>query len=206
MKKFLHVGCGGKTKEQTTAGFNSDDWKEIRYDVNPMVHPDIIGDVVDMKSVESESMGAIFSSHNIEHLYPHDVSASLDEFYRVLKPCGFVVLTCPDIQEVCKHVATGNLTEPIYISQAGPITALDVLYGHTDSLAAGNLYMAHRTGFSKKTLIACFQKGRFQSVVAMARPAPFFDLWLVAMKIKIPNKELKRLALEHFPTNHLQNS
>jgi predicted SAM-dependent methyltransferase len=39
-----------------------------------------------MKAVASESVDAIFSSHNIEHLYPHEVPVALAEFIRVLKP------------------------------------------------------------------------------------------------------------------------
>ena len=70
MQQFLHVGCGPRYKERTTLGFNRPDWKEIRYDINPLTNPDIVGDVLDLKQVETNSMQAVFSSHNIEHLYP----------------------------------------------------------------------------------------------------------------------------------------
>ena len=43
------------------------------------------------------SVDAVFSSHNIEHLYPHEVPLALKEFMRVLKPDGFVLMTCPDL-------------------------------------------------------------------------------------------------------------
>ena len=33
MKTFLHVGCDPKRKNQTTRGFNSDDWQEVRLDM-----------------------------------------------------------------------------------------------------------------------------------------------------------------------------
>lgn len=31
---FLHIGCGPKHKDRTTRGFNSDDWIELRFDID----------------------------------------------------------------------------------------------------------------------------------------------------------------------------
>jgi len=73
MKKFLHVGCGFKQKAQTTRGFNTPEWAEIRLDIDGSVVPDVIGSMTDMKAIADGSMDAVFSSHNIEHLYPHEV-------------------------------------------------------------------------------------------------------------------------------------
>jgi len=86
MKTFLHVGCGLKRKDQTTRGFNISEWQEQRLDIDPSVNPDIIGTMTDMSSLDPASVEAIFSSHNIEHLYPHEVLTALAEFKRVLKP------------------------------------------------------------------------------------------------------------------------
>ena len=130
MKTLLHVGCGPKRKDQTTPGFNSPNWKELRLDIDPSVQPDLLGTMTDMRTVESESVDAVFSSHNIEHLYPHEVPGALAEFLRVLKPTGFVVITCPDLQSVCAVVAQDKLTDTAYTSPAGPITPLDILFGH----------------------------------------------------------------------------
>ncbi|WPL20233.1 class I SAM-dependent methyltransferase [Thiorhodovibrio frisius] len=144
MPHFLHIGCGPKHKDRTTAGFNTPDWQDIRLDIDPAVQPDILGTMTDMAAVESESMDALFSSHNIEHLYAHEVPVALAEFLRVLKPNGFAVITCPDLQSVCALVAEDKLTEPAYTAPAGPIAPIDILYGHRPSLARGNLYMAHK--------------------------------------------------------------
>jgi len=124
VKSFLHVGCGPKHKDQTTIGFNTDEWQEIRFDIDESVQPDLVGTMTDMSSVESESVDALFSSHNIEHLYPHEVPVALKEFSRVLKSDGFVVITCPDLQSVCKLVAEDKLTDAAYVSPAGPIHRL----------------------------------------------------------------------------------
>lgn len=77
MKSFLHVGCGPKYKNQTTKGFNTDEWQEIRFDIDESVNPDLVGTMTDMSSVQMGSVDALFSSHNIEHLYPHEVPIAL---------------------------------------------------------------------------------------------------------------------------------
>lgn len=197
---FIHVGCGQKRKDQTTSGFNSHVWQEIRFDIDSSVNPDVIGTMTDMSAVADESVDAIFSSHNIEHLYPHEVPIALAEFLRVLRPDGFLVVTCPDLQSVCQLVSEGRLTDAAYTSPAGPIAPIDILFGHRPSLARGNLFMAHRCGFTDKVLNGTLLGSGFQSVATMARSrAPFFDLWAVASKSNRSEDEIRNLASGHFP-------
>jgi ubiquinone/menaquinone biosynthesis C-methylase UbiE len=196
MKTFLHVGCGPKRKGRTTAGFA--DWSELRFDIDESVQPDLVGTMTDMSSVSTESVDAVFSSHNIEHLYPHEVPVALSEFLRVLKPDGFAVITCPDLQAVCALVAEDKLTEPAYTSPAGPIAPLDILYGHRPPMARGNLYMAHRCGFTEKVLSGTLQASGFKRVASMKRGDPYFDLWALATKADLNEEELLSLAKNHF--------
>lgn len=199
MKSFLHVGCGPKRKDRTTPGFNSADWREIRFDIDESVSPDVVGTMTDMSQVADSSVDAIFSSHNIEHLYPHEVPVALAEFKRVLAPEGFVVITCPDLQSVCALIAEDKLTDPAYTSPAGPIAPLDILYGHRAAMARGNLYMAHRCGFTQKVLAGTLTAAGFASVASAKRAAPFFDLWIIGTKDTSDEAGLRKLAAEHFP-------
>lgn len=199
MKTFLHVGCGPKRKDRTTRGFNNDDWLEQRLDIDERVSPDIVGTMTDLSAVADASVDAVFSSHNIEHLYPHEVPVALSEFRRVLKQDGFVVITCPDLQSVCALIADDKFTDAAYVSPAGPIAPLDILYGHRPSLAQGNLYMAHRCGFTQKVLTGTLQAAGFVSVAAMRRGHPAYDLWSVATLRPMAEDELRGLALGHFP-------
>lgn len=198
-KTFLHVGCGLKRKDRTTAGFT--DWNELRFDIDETVQPDLVGTMTDMSSVSSEAIDAIFSSHNIEHLYPHEVPVALSEFLRVLKPDGFAVITCPDLKSVCALIAEDKLTDAAYTSPAGPIAPLDILYGLRSSMASGNLYMAHRCGFTKKVLTATLQASGFKSVASMSRGHPYFDLWALATKTVVSEEALLLLAKTHFTPN-----
>jgi predicted SAM-dependent methyltransferase len=196
MKTFLHVGCGPKRKERTTKALST--WNELRFDIDESVQPDLVGTMTDMSSVSTESVDAVFSSHNIEHLYPHEVPVALSEFLRVLKPDGFAVITCPDLQSVCSLIAEDKLTDPAYTSPAGPIAPLDILYGHRPAMTAGNLYMAHRCGFTKKVLTATLQASGFKTVASMSRGHPYFDLWALATKAELNEEELLALAKTHF--------
>ncbi len=195
---FLHVGCGPKRKERTTRGFNTAAWSEIRLDIDPSVSPDVIGTMTDMASVSSGSVNAVFSSHNIEHLYPHEVPLALAEFMRVLTSDGFAVITCPDLQSVCALIAEDKLTEAAYTSPAGPIAPLDILYGHRPAMARGNLYMAHRCGFTQSVLAATLKASGFASVASMRRSGPNFDLWALASKSARSEGEMTQLAQTYF--------
>lgn len=197
-KTLLHVGCGPKRKDQTTAGFRDRPWREIRLDIDPAVSPDLLGSMTDLSAIADASIDALFSSHNIEHLYPHEVPTALAEFRRVLRPDGFAVITCPDLQSVCERVARDLLTEPAYQAPAGPVSALDMLYGFRPAMARGNLYMAHRCGFTRRSLAQALRAAGFQAVASRAR-AQHFDLWAIACVGATDDAALRALAAEHFP-------
>ena len=197
MKTFLHVGCGRKNKSRCK-GFNNDNWREIRFDIDKNVNPDIVGTLTDMKSVETGSVDAVYSSYNIDHIFPHQVPIALREFYRVLKEDGMVVITCPDLQSVCEAVIQNGLLEPLYDSPSGPISPIDTLYGHRRFIAEGNEYMAHKGGFTYSVLDGAFYEAGFKVRVGGRRPADY-ELWLVAFKQKKPDEEIKNIALPFIP-------
>ena len=165
MKNLLHVGCGGH-HILGQHGFNAaDGWREIRLDINPAMHPDIIGTITDMRDILDDSIDAVFSSHNLEHLYAHEVPKALAEFRRVLRDDGFCLIIVPDIQEVAKLVVKGKLLVSAYNSSAGPITPLDMMYGHGASIENGNLYMAHKTAFTDESLMIALIDVGFENIV-----------------------------------------
>lgn len=160
----LHVGCGIPEPESLDPFFRGPEWHEVRLDLDPAVEPDIIGTIVDMSAVPAESVDGIWSSHNLEHVFAHEVEIVLAEFLRVLRRGGIAMLSVPDLQRIAKHLGSGDLDRPFYESPAGPIAVLDVLYGHGASIARGNQYMAHRTGFTAKSLGRKLRDAGFDSV------------------------------------------
>ncbi len=199
VKKFLHVGCGPLYKDMTTPAFASEAWQEVRLDINKSVNPDIVASVLDLSIIDSESFDAVFSAHNIEHVYPHEVPIMLREFLRVLNHEGFFVVNCPNLIPVARLVAEDKLTEPAYISSMGPIAPLDILYGHGESIGQGNEFMAHKTGFTPKSLNAALGEAGFQSVGMIGREAAL-DIWAVATKKKIESKDkMMEIVNLHLP-------
>jgi ubiquinone/menaquinone biosynthesis C-methylase UbiE len=151
-RTLLHVGCGGAAIPEEWAA----DFREVRLDIDPSVKPDIVADMVNIPASD-ESFDCIFSSHNLEHLSPHDVIPCLQGFYRVLKPMGAAIILVPDLEDV------RPTDEVLFVSPAGPISGLDMYYGFRPALKE-HPYMAHKTGFVQKTLDAVLRAAGFQTV------------------------------------------
>lgn len=179
LRKVLHVGCGAADpRKLPQEWFPAQSWREVRLDIDVSVAPDIIASITDMSPVESGSMDAVWSSHNVEHLYPHEVPLAFAEFRRVLAPGGFLLLTLPDLQQVAELVAQDKLMEPAYHSPAGPIAPLDMLYGHRGAIAGGNSFMGHRGGFTARSLQAALAEAGFPQARVMRDG--HFALWASA--------------------------
>ncbi len=175
----LNVGCGYRSSQGLHSSFQSSEWRELRLDINPAVQPDILCSMLDMTPVAGGSIDAIWSSHNLEHLYRHEVPVALREFLRVLRPGGFALLTLPDLQTIAELIVDDALEAEAYRSPSGPITPLDMIYGHTPSLAQGNQHMAHKTGFTARTLGELLTGAGFDQVT-LRRDG--FALWARAVK------------------------
>ena len=193
MPRFLHVGFGPKRKHQTVNAIASSDWEEVTLDIDRSVKPDLVDKLPELSQVESNSFDAVYSAHNIEHLYPHEVPLALNAMRRVLKSDGFVILTCPDLQTIGERLASGDIEAPIYTSGRGPVAPIDMMYGFRPAMAEGNLYMAHHTGFTLKSLgDACVRAG-FAKFFGLRRPKRY-DLWGLATKLPKTEDEIKELG------------
>lgn len=178
VRRVLHVGCGPARPGRLPVCFKTGGWQEIRLDIDPGVRPDIIASITDLSLVESGSMDAVWSSHNVEHLNAHEVPQALAEFRRVLKPDGFALITLPDMRAVARYIAEDRLDQPLYQSPVGPITPLDIMFGHQASIAHGNHYMAHRTAFTATTLGQALVEAGFEEV--RVHEGRRWDLWAIA--------------------------
>lgn len=197
MKNLLHVGCGYSSIEHLPIYFQDKSWDEIRLDVDENVNPDIIGTLQDMSIVDDGVIDVLYSSHNIEHVWAFEVPQVVREFARVLKPDGFVIVLCPDITSVAQAILQGRLNKPVYESPAGPITALDILYGlHTD-LERGRHYMAHKTAFTAESLAQVFLDNGFKG--ARVVRDQMFGLHGIVVKNEIATATLDAMMPKLFP-------
>ncbi|WP_244488086.1 methyltransferase domain-containing protein [Aureimonas sp. Leaf454] len=178
-RTVLNIGSGPARPEKLHAAFRGLPWREVRLDIDPAVLPDIVGSMTDMGSaVPDASIDAIWSSHNVEHLAAHEVPVAFAEFRRVLKDDGFALVTCPDVEAIAAFVLKKGIDAVAYQSPAGPVTALDMLFGHGASIAAGHGFMAHRTGFTVERLARVALEAHFAEVrVVKGR----LDLWALCL-------------------------
>lgn len=185
-KRVLHVGSGPKIRAgsgqppKLHESFCTPDWEEVRLDINPKVEPDIVASITNLSIIPDGLFDALYSSHNLEHLHPHEVPVALGEFYRVLRPSGYALITLPDLTQVARAIVAGGEEAPVLMTDKGPITPLDILYGFRPFLAAGNLFMAHNFAFTAQTLRQALEQAGFSTVTV--EPDDVYNLWAVAGK------------------------
>jgi tetratricopeptide (TPR) repeat protein len=202
MAKVLHIGCSSYGREELPPVFGHAGWQNIRLDIDPAVHPDFVASPTDMHVVADGLVDAVYASHALRQLYPHEVPPALQEMHRVLKPTGFAFIWLPDLQEVARHVAEGNLEDPLYMSSMGPIAPLDILYGHRPELASGKAFAAPRTGFTSATLAAALFNAGFAAVMVQ-REASACRLTAIAFRSRPDEQQLTRAQAQLLPaTDH----
>jgi SAM-dependent methyltransferase len=189
IKRVLNAGSGPPSARQLHPVFSRDSWTEIRLDIDPLVKPDLVGSVTDMvQLVSSAGLDAVWSSHSLEHLRAHEVPQALSEFRRVLKPDGFALITSPDLETVASLILERGLDAHVYTSAMGPITPHDMLFGHSDSIERGKVFMAHNTGFTSSTLGQLLVDACFETILVKREQ---LDLWALAFMPECDKKAIQ---------------
>ena len=187
-RTVLNIGCGTSGDQRLPPVLKEADWTQLRIDIDPKVQPDIVASFADLHMFHNDSVDAIWSSHNLEHLAWHEVSKALAEAKRVLRPDGFMIVTLPDLQRLAQLVVDGQLMDVQYESSMGPITTLDMLFGHLDSQATGSPYMAHRCGFTAESLGTTLMDAGFSEIKVIK--GHHYDLWALASTQPTPARVL----------------
>lgn len=157
------LNVGGNNKAIPIPPF-FDGWDHVLLDIDPECGADLVCDARELHTLPNAEFDAVYCSHNLEHFYAHEVPKVLAGMAHVLKGDGFVQINVPNIGAMMKHVVEKGLDidDPLYICPAGPITAKDMLYGHSGIIeASGQPFMGHRTGFTKKSLMAALTDAGF---------------------------------------------
>lgn len=151
MPSVLCVGAGGDPCQQ----WRDNGYEVVRLDIDPATSPDIVASMTDMGPIGPYD--ALYCSHALEHLYPHEVSVALSEFYRVLRPGGVATILVPDLEGV---PATDD------VLPGSDLTGLHLYYGDARQIP-GNPHMAHHCGFVASTLLEALRGAGFSSTRAL---------------------------------------
>lgn len=96
----LNVGCG----ESHLEGFINIDIDSGEKKGKLDLKPDLIHDITDGKlPYEDESIDTIYFLHSIEHIQLKKWSRVFEEFYRLLKPDGELVMAYPEFGTCAKY-------------------------------------------------------------------------------------------------------
>src|SRR5271166_507262 len=196
-KRILNAGSGPAGVGVLPSAFDQSLWTELRMDIDPRNAPDFVQSICDMRGVvEDGSFDAVWSSHCIEHLHDHEVLMALREFKRILREDGFAIVTCPNMDAIAKLLVSEDIESVAYLSPAGPIRLLDMIFGHSRSIEAGQTFMTHKTGFTADRM------GRLATSAGFAEARVVdgenYDLWAALM---MRNANLSELAALFEGTN-----
>ena len=158
--KVLNVGGGSRTLPEEFYG-----WHQDLLDIDPSVSPDICCSAVDLFHLPPKTYDAINCSHNLEHVYRHEVPRVLIGFRHVLKDDGFAKIDVPNLGTAMEGAIKHGLEAIWYYGANGvPITYHDVIYGWSIQVGLGNEFYAHKTGFTETSLFNALLMAGFQDV------------------------------------------
>lgn len=150
---ILHAGCGNQTLPQSSLFEGA---TEVRLDIDPENQPDFIASIDNMGDIGP--FDGAWCSHCLEHLHWKDAEKAMKEFYRVLKPGGFLSIMVPDLEDV------RPTEDPVYyVKGLGPVTGIDMLYGFR-GYSKDNPFMMHKSGYVSETLKEMFRQAGFQNI------------------------------------------
>ena len=164
MKRVLNVG-GNSKKIPLPPQYKG--WSHDLLDIDARNDVDIVCDARNLETLPGSKYDAVYCSHNLEHYHRHDVFKVLAGFRHVLSEDGFAHIRVPDIGALFHTVVRRKLDieDVLYRSSAGPIKVRDVLYGFEAEIArSGNDFFAHKTGFTRRSLISTLKAAGFRSI------------------------------------------
>lgn len=168
------LNVGGNTKAIPLPA-RYEGWEHVLLDIAPGPDVDIVADARAMAFTLSPCIyDAVYCAHNLEHYHAHEVPLVLAGMVVALKPPGLVHIVVPNIGQLIVEMVEHkiDLEDVLYMSAAGDITPLDVLYGWGREIEeSGNPFFAHKTGFTARRLHRVLKAAGFADVKVVANLA-----------------------------------
>lgn len=179
-KKVLHVEAGRPHPKKLHSAFSGEEWVEVRLDKDPSTQPNYTGHLRDLSMVPDGSMDAIWSRHNLQKLFYHEIPTTLAEFMRILKPEGLLMLAVPNTLKVAEAIVGDKLESPLFSSSKGTVSAIDMLYGNRIRLQEQGEAAAHHMCFTPPTIAKKLQEANFRNIQVRADG---YNLWVGGHKL-----------------------
>jgi len=139
----INIGCGPMVL---------DGWTNCDIQVSPKAPrpPEILCDVKSIP-LEDECADVVMALHLLEHFYQWEAPAVVQEWRRLLKPGGKLILELPNLEAACRNLLKGMKDQmsmwPLY---GDP--------GHKDP------YMCPRWGYTPKTVTRFLKQQGFKKI------------------------------------------
>lgn len=142
----VNLGCGNKYLDGWI-NVDKGDWtKDVDSDLTKLPFDDDYADEA-------------LSVHVIEHFYVWEAPDVLEEWLRILKPGGKLIIECPDLQKTILHMANG---------ETRPELTMWPLYGDP---RYGDPLMCHKWGYTPNSLSKLMDYVGFKDITE--EPAQF---------------------------------
>jgi predicted SAM-dependent methyltransferase len=128
------------------------DWKILDIEARPEV--DYVADAANLSQFSDNSVDKIYASHVLEHFFyclNNELLSVLQEWHRVLKPNGLLMISVPNLKILCWLFLNPEL------KIADRIFLMRVIFG-----GQINQYDVHKVGFNFEILASFLQKVGFQ--------------------------------------------
>lgn len=141
------------------------DWKIL--DVEPRSEVDYVGNAIDLSQFASDSIDAIYTSHVLEHFFyniDNELTTTLREWHRVLKPGGKLLISVPDLKTLCWLYLNPNMMpmERFHLMR--------VIFG-----GQTNIYDVHKVGFDFEILAMYLEEVGFEAYEQVSEFSIFND-------------------------------
>ncbi len=142
-------------------------------DVNPGLCVDHVANASDLRAFENDTFDSIYASHVVEHFdYRDKLVLALQEWRRVLKPAGTLLISVPDLDVLARL-----FTDREGLSMGDRFTIMRMIFGgHSDP------YDYHLVGLNEEFLIGFLNAAGFSNMRRVSGFGLFQDASCLALK------------------------